>query len=585
MVDLNTTYKLALAHPDSRAAFALVGLTGLSVEQSTQAELNLAGHYAQVGDAVYPMSEQAIALLDGVSLADSDVQKGLTALDTDEDTLRDALSAAIWATSDDGTLLQEMVSLPTLTQMPLSMTYPFSIVEQLDPADTGRFEHSRATVQAAVDYMLTPQSKFQALLAKLLDGKLVFLVVTTGVSGLNLIHNLVMGRLLNPVDYGQLTFINTLLLIIGLIPSGIQTVSSRYSSIYEAQGNGVLMASLWRFWQRFGWLVGAVIAMIIVLLAPFFVEWFQLRDAWIVYPIAFGIPFYLAFGIDRGLLQGKERYYWLSGAYLVEGIIRLGLGVVLTMALASANRGVDGAIWALAQSLVLAWFVSWLSLYSRSPIATDDTNSMSSAEENKDETVSAERTVWLSLFGYTSMALLGQALITNSDFVLVKTYFDAYDAGLYAAISVIGRIVYFGTLPLTVLIVPLVAREQSQGKSTRNLFLLLMGSGVVLCGGLVLVSALFAPQIVQLLYGAEYVAAAGLLPLYTVAAALFVLTNLLVTYRVALGKGSETWMPLLAAIAQIIGVILFHDTLMTIIIVQISIMSVLFAGVAWRSRK
>ncbi|MEL7435090.1 MAG: hypothetical protein AAFN11_14180, partial [Chloroflexota bacterium] len=74
MVDLKTTYESALSHPDSRAAFALVGLTGLSVEQSQQAELNLAGQYVQVGGAVYPISEQAIALLDGVSLADSDVQ-------------------------------------------------------------------------------------------------------------------------------------------------------------------------------------------------------------------------------------------------------------------------------------------------------------------------------------------------------------------------------------------------------------------------------------------------------------------------------------------------------------------------------
>ena len=112
-----------------------------------------------------------------------------------------------------------------------------------------------------------------------------------------------------------------------------------------------------------------------------------------------------------------------------------------------------------------------------------------------------------------------------------------------------------------------------------------MGSGVFLCGGLIVASVLFAPLIVELLYGNAYVEAAYLLPMYTVAAALFVLTNLLVTYRVALGKGGETWMPLLAAIAQIIGVILFHDSLMTIIIVQIVIMSVLFTGVAWRARQ
>ena len=93
--------------------------------------------------------------------------------------------------------------------------------------DPIRFEHSLETIQSAVDFMVAPSKPFIPLLHKLLDAKLFFLVVTTGVSGLNLIHNLLMGRLLSPADYGQLTFVNTILLIIGLIPSGMQTVSAR----------------------------------------------------------------------------------------------------------------------------------------------------------------------------------------------------------------------------------------------------------------------------------------------------------------------------------------------------------------------
>lgn len=578
-MNLETTYRLAQKNQNAAVVLALIGLTGLFEDQIHNAELHLDARYVRAGDAVYPLSNQAIDLLGTTSnFKDVNVDTGLTALKTSGADLRNNLSAAVWATSDEGQMLQEMVALNSLPAMPLDMTYPFSVVDQLDPADTVRFDHSRAAIQSAVDYMFAPAQASKSLLQKLLDGKLVFLVVTTGVSGLNLIHNLLMGRLLSPADYGQLTFINTLLLIIGLIPAGMQTVTARYGSIYESQNNDDLLKRLWRFGTSSGWVIGILIALVLVWLTPYFVEWFQLRNAWIVYPIIFGVPFFLATGTERGLLQGKERYYWLSGAYLIEGVIRLGLGVILTLALTAANRGLDGAIWALSQSLILTWFVAWLALYSKSPVEKNP-------QKESAETLSVEQKAWMSLFGFTAMALLGQALITNSDFVLVKNYFDSYDAGLYAAISVIGRIVYFGTLPLTVLIVPMIAREQAQGKSTKKLFFLLMGSGVLLCGGLVVASALFAPLIVELLYGAEYVTAAYLLPMYTVAAALFVLTNLLVTYRVALGKGSETWMPLLAAIAQIIGVILFHDSLMTIIIVQISIMSVLFAGVAWRARE
>ncbi|MGB7342352.1 MAG: oligosaccharide flippase family protein [Phototrophicaceae bacterium] len=578
-MNLESAYQHAQNNRDAGFVLALIGLTGLSQEQCIHAEIHLDENYVRVHDAVYLLSKQASILLsDLTDLHDIDIDEGLRILESTENDLREALSAAIWATFDEGQLLQDMVVLNTLTSLPLELTYPFSVADKIDPNDPARFKHSLATIQAAVDYMLEPSKPIASLLNKLLDGKLVFLVVTTGVSGLNLIHNLLMGRLLSPADYGQLTFVNTILLIISLIPSGMQTVSARYSSIYESQEKDDLMQSLWRFGTRYGWITGVLISFLLFLLAPFFVDWFQLRNVWIVYPIAFGVPFFLATGTERGLLQGTERYYWLSGAYLMEGVIRLGLGVILTLVLTQTNRGLDGAIWALSQSLILTWFVAWLSFYSRSPIRDTLT-------AERSETLSAERKMWLSLFGYTAMALLGQALITNSDFVLVKTYFDSYDAGLYAAISVIGRIVYFGTLPLTVLIVPIIARQQVQGKSTQKLFFLLMGSGIILCGGLVLASLLFAPLIVETLYGTAYVDAAYLLPMYTVAAALFVLTNLLVTYRVALGKGSETWMPLVAAVAQIIGVIFFHDSLITIIIVQIIIMSVLFMGVAWRARR
>ncbi|MEO0563236.1 MAG: hypothetical protein AAF125_14100, partial [Chloroflexota bacterium] len=190
---------------------------------------------------------------------------------------------------------------------------------------------------------------------------------------------------------------------------------------------------------------------------------------------------------------------------------------------------------------------------------------------------------WRGLFGVALVSLVGQALITNSDFLLVKSFFSPEDAGLYAAISVIGRITYFGALPVLVLLVPLISRKQALDEPTLPLFLLLFGGGGAVCLALIIASALFAPLIISVLYGAAYVDAAPLLPIYTIAASLFVLTNFIVNYRIALGRGDETIMPLIAGAAQFVGIILFHDTLFEVILVQVVLMSVLLAGVAWRA--
>ena len=45
--------------------------------------------------------------------------------------------------------------------------------------------------------------------------------------------------------------------------------------------------------------------------------------------------------------------------------------------------------------------------------------------------------------GLTACYELTQIIINNSDILLVKHYFDMLDAGLYASLALIGRVVYF----------------------------------------------------------------------------------------------------------------------------------------------
>jgi O-antigen/teichoic acid export membrane protein len=275
-------------------------------------------------------------------------------------------------------------------------------------------------------------------------------------------------------------------------------------------------------------------------------------------------------GVDRGVIQGSGAYFWLSSAYSIEGVIRLGASVVLGYALLSAGRSLDGAIWGLAQSVLATWFVSWLGI-----------RHLQSASHTAPNT-GYERNEWRKLASVTLIALIGQALITNSDFILVKNFFSPEDAGLYAAISVLGRIVYFGALPLTILLVPMIARRQALNQPTRPILLLLIGGASVVCGMLIAGSWFAGQTIIGMLYGEAYLSSAGLLAPYALAASLYTLANLVVTYQIARGSGGETWMPLLAGSLQIAGIVLFHETLMQVILVQIALMGFLFLLIGWR---
>lgn len=486
------------------------------------------------------------------------------------------LAGALWVTHEETQLILTMTSAPEVPILPLRFTFPFSIVERLQAGESSAIaQQARHTLQTAADWLIAQSLPTQVPLPKrvlglLRQGNLVFLVASTGVSGLNLIHNVLMGRLLSLGDYSQLTFIITLQLLIGLAPTSLQTVTARFSARYAAQDDAGLLKALHHAMRRFGWIIGLGLAVGVFVLAPVLTQVFALKGFGLLLPVALAVPFFVTMGADRGLLQGGSAYLWLSGAYLVEGLIRLMIGAFLGYALVNAGRSLEGAVWGLAQSMLATWFISWLAArhFRPAPAAAPDS--------------SRERARWTQLGGITLLALIGQALITNSDFLLVKNFFSPEDAGLYAAVSVLGRIVYFGALPLTILLVPLVARRQALDEPTRPILFLLVGGGTAVCGVLIVGAAIFAGTILQLLYGSAYESAAGLLAPYALAASLYTLTNLVITYQIALGSGRETWMPILAGLAQVGAIIAFHRSLPQVITIQIALMGLLFSVVLGR---
>lgn len=583
--DLQLIWQQAQSNPYLHTALSLMLLNGLNtgqIRQLADAQIDLHAGWITTHDAkTYPLVTQTrdalgILLESESELSVSRLETACQQLDPFEGAAHRQLSGAIWINDDELQIMLKTTGPMETPILPLRFTFPFSIVDRLQPDETSDVaQRAHSVLQTSANWLVvqilaTDMSPLQRLLHLLRQGSLVFLIVSTGVSGLNLIHNVLMGRLLSPADYSQLTFIITLQLLIGLLPMAIQTVVARFAARYHAQDDSTLLATLYARLGRLGWQAGFLIAFLLLLLSPIMVSMFQLDSIALLLPIIIAVPFFVRMGPDRGMLQGMGRSFWLSGAYLAEGSIRLTVSVMLGYALVSAGRSLEGAIWGVAQAMLITWFISWLALRH---LRTDK-------KALPDDPI--PQAEWLQVGWMAGLVLIGQALITDSDFLLVKNFFSSDDAGLYAAITVLGRIVYFGALPLTILLIPLVARKQALNEPTRPILLLLIGGGVVVCGGLVLGSQLFATDILRLLYGDAYVPAASLLAPYALAASLYTLTNLVITYQVALGCGKETWMPIAAGSAQVVAIIVFHESLTQVIAIQIILMGLLFGVVLWR---
>ena len=393
----------------------------------------------------------------------------------------------------------------------------------------------------------------------LLVGSVLFFASTTLINLGNYIFNLVLGRQLGPSLFADLSLIVTLMLITTFATTAFSTATAKFTAEYVVQHDASYLAALRSWLSKKALLVGLVFSLVLILGASWLAQIFQMHSFWPFVILGLGLPLSFWLSIDRGILQGQTRFVLLSLCNQGEMWTRL-LGAIAFVVLGWAVNGVTGA-------LVLSFAVAWI-------IARG-------AGKNLPKNVAVlskdERSAITRYFGPVVLGLIGQIIINNSDVLIVKSYFPAHEAGLYAALALIGRMVFFATWSVVMVMFPLVAQKFQKGEAHR--FLLWISFAIITIVSLAIIGGtLLLPNlIVNLLFGSAYLSIAPLLWLYALATAFYALANVVVTYNLSLGNGNGSFLVLLAGIAQIVGLLIWHANLLTVVMVQVSIMAGLFA--------
>lgn len=392
----------------------------------------------------------------------------------------------------------------------------------------------------------------------LLSSSMLLLVSTTIVNLGNYLFNLIMGRWLGPAAFADVSLLVTLFLVVTLVTSTLQTVAARYSAIYQAGGHIDALSGLRAWSVRWAWLIGIGCAVVMAGGAVYWQQFFNTQSPWPFVILGIGVPIYFAQGADRGVLQGMMRFGTLALSYQAEMWARLALGI----ALVAAGFAVNGAVAALTLSFVATWLVA------RSVRRHLPAGMRLTAEQSRSALLYAAP---------VGVALLGQILINNSDVLLVKHYFAPGEAGQYAALALIGRIVFFATWSVVMVLLPSVAQREEQGLPHRHLLWLALG--LVGAASIAVVGACFfwGTWVMQLLFGDQYLAVAPLLWPYALATTLFALANVFITYDLSLGRRSGSVFALGAGCLQIAGIMRFHASLVQVVTVQIAVMLALVA--------
>jgi O-antigen/teichoic acid export membrane protein len=291
--------------------------------------------------------------------------------------------------------------------------------------------------------------------------------------------------------------------------------------------------------------------------AQFLTEFFHTSSPWPFILLAIAFPFCFSQGVDRGILQGKTRFGLLALSYQAEMWVRLGGAVVLV----AAGFSVSGAVGAILLSFIATWYVA---------------RKVRKQLPHNGHFQPTERTKALHFAVPVSVALIGQVLLNNSDIIIVNHFFEQHAAGQYAAVALIGRIVFFATWSVVTTLFPVVAQLERQGKSHRHLLGYSLGLvGVI--SSLILVATILQPELIMsILFGNAYLESAPLLWMYALATAFYSMANVIITYRLSAGNGGGSVFAIVAGISQVLGLCIWHESLQQVVLIQVYIMAGLF---------
>ncbi|KAA6461299.1 hypothetical protein DYQ86_12560 [Acidobacteria bacterium AB60] len=376
---------------------------------------------------------------------------------------------------------------------------------------------------------------------------------------INLAYNIVIARYLGAKDFGHATVVYTLLILLSAITLSLQLIGSKLVAQQETlEGK----TAVYRVFNQGSWVVGILVGLGLVLLQKPIANYLNLPDSQLVALIAVGCAYYIPLGSRRGFLQGTLGFRLLATNMIIEQVVRLGG----SLALIYAGWGVRGVIIANSAAIVIAYHGVPMRLSGHLP------NPLRLS-------YAARETFQAGIF------FAGQMLINNCGIVLVNHYFRATDAGIYAAIAMVGRVIYSMSMAVVNSTFPIVAATSDEER--RDLRVIATSLMLVLGVGLgIAVILMVAPAAVWThLFGSEFQIAGKynipyLLAIYALATVIYSLAALIISFEMSYKIANTSWVQLAFSVVLVGGISFFHSSLHQVIFVQLALMAVLFVLVS-----
>lgn len=348
----------------------------------------------------------------------------------------------------------------------------------------------------------------------LIKGSLILLIAFGLFNFFNFLFQLIMARMLSILEYSVLASLFAIIYILSIFIESVQTIITKYSA--EENDNGKLKNLLKKSSKKAFSI--SLILFISYLLISFPLS-YLLKIDYLLLSLT-GLVIFLSFFVPltRGILQGKKRFKALGMNMIFESFGKL----VFSMLFVYLGWKVYGAITGVILGGIIAIAFSLVPL--------------------KDIIRSKEKDIkTLGIYNYAKPTFLITSIIVvfySIDVIIARIFFPPDLAGSYAIASILGKIIFWGTLPISKSMFPMSAENHENKRKSENVFLNAFGiliSGVI---GVLAIFYFFPDAIISIFAGEGKVLpeAISILFYLGIAFSFMSLANLILLYKLSVGK-------------------------------------------------
>ena len=349
----------------------------------------------------------------------------------------------------------------------------------------------------------------------------IFFVGALAAGALNYLFYPIVARLLPTGNFGEVQALVSLFAQINIFLSvlGLLTVNIVVNS-GQGERRDLVILEL----EKLALVVGLLLMLLSVLFGGSLKQFFHFDSAWPFVGLMLAVFVSIPLMFRNAYLRGRQSF----GLVSLLGVLAAGSDLILAVLFVLFHWRTTGVMLGLVLAQFLTFVYSaWLAR--RAGFSGWRREALFKLPDMRLITPELRYALVVLVCSLTITALY------SVDTIVVKHWFDARTAGLYAGIATVGRIIFFvtGTIPQVLLSSvrmnqPAAHNRQALAKS----LVLLLGIG----GSGLLVFSLLPRAIVGLLMGHRFLVYASLLPRLSLAIFLVSVINLFVLYHLALRR-------------------------------------------------